>query len=104
MNEKRLTWKRIDRKKLLLFSIILIFLIVGVTLTLSRPSSTTVYVATNGSGDFNCDGSDDQIEINEALAYVAENPKFTTVHLEGPNTYVISDSILEQYILGDPTA
>lgn len=107
MNEKRLTWKRIDRKKLLFLSIILIFLIVGVTLTLSRPSSTTVYVATNGSGDFNCDGSDDQIEINEALAYVAENPKFTTVHLEGPNTYVISDSILigsNTILEGDPTA
>jgi len=45
-------------------------------------------------GDFNCDGSDDQVEINEALAYVAENPKLTTFIWKGPNTYIISDSIL----------
>ena len=33
------------------------------------------------------------MEINKALAYVAENRQFTTVYLRGPNTYVISDSI-----------
>jgi hypothetical protein len=93
MNGKKLIYNWGDRKKLLLLSIIFVFLIVSITLTLSKPSGTTVYVATNGSGDFNCDGSDDQVEINKALAYVAENPKFTTVYLEGPNTYVISDSI-----------
>ena len=51
------------------------------------------YWTTNGSGDFNCDGNDDQVEINKALAYVAENRQLTTVYLRGPNTYVISDSI-----------
>jgi len=93
MSGKRQIYKWGDRKKLFLLSIVFISLIASVTLTLSTPSGTIVYVATNGSGDFNCDGSDDQVEINKALAYVAENPKFTTVHLEGPNTYVISDSI-----------
>ena len=93
MNGKGQIYKLGDRKKLLLLSIIFIFLIAGVTLTLSTPSGTVIYVATNGSGDFNCNGSDDQVEINKALAYVAENPQFTTVHLEGPNTYVISNSI-----------
>ena len=51
------------------------------------------YWTTNGSGDFNCDGNDDQVEINKALAYVAENRQLTTVYLRSPNTYVISDSI-----------
>ncbi|WP_157860302.1 pentapeptide repeat-containing protein [Methanosarcina acetivorans] len=67
----------------------------------------TVYVAGDGKGDFNCDGIDDQIEINKALAYVAKNPEFTTVYLKGPNTYVISDKILigsDTTLEGDPTA
>ena len=71
------------------------------------PSNTTVYVASDGSGNFTCDGSDDQVEINKALAYIAENPQFTIVHLKGPNTYVISDTIFignNATLEGDPTA
>ncbi|WP_200896792.1 right-handed parallel beta-helix repeat-containing protein [Methanosarcina sp. 2.H.A.1B.4] len=71
------------------------------------PSDKTVYVAGDGSENFTCDGSDDQVEINQALEYVAENPLFTTVHLKGPNTYVISDSIFignNTTLEGDPTA
>ena len=70
-------------------------------------SNEIVYVAGYGSENFTCNGSDDQVEINQALAYVAENPQFTTVHLKGPNTYVISDSILvgsDTVLEGDPTA
>ena len=72
-----------------------------------KPSNTTVSVAGDGSGNFTCDGSDDQVEINQAFAYVAENPQFTTVYLKGPNTYVISDSIFignNMTLEGDPTA
>lgn len=107
MNGKKQIYKWGNRKKLLLLSIIFISLVAGVTITLSTPAGTVVYVATNGNGDFNCDGSDDQVEINKALAYVAENPEFTTVHLGGPNTYVISDSIYigsGTVLEGDPTA
>ncbi|AKB37176.1 hypothetical protein MSSAC_2586 [Methanosarcina siciliae C2J] len=71
------------------------------------PSNETVYVAGDGKGDFNCDGIDDQIEINKALAYVAENPEFATVYLKGSNTYVISDKIRignDTTLKGDPTA
>ena len=53
-----------------------------------------VYIDTDGSGDYNCDGTDDHIEINQALAYVASDADFTTVYLKGPNTYVIGDGIL----------
>ncbi len=97
-----------NRKKTGVYVAVFILMIVMVTTTLSTaPLSTTVYVSGDGSGDFNCDGTDDQVEINKALAYVAENPEFTTVHLKGPNTYIISDSIFvgsNVVLQGDPTA
>ncbi len=100
-----------DKKKIVIFGIILLFLIASIVFFLSskssKPSNKIVYVNTNGSGDFNCDGSDDQVEINQALAYVAENPEFTTVYLRGPNTYVISNSIYigsNTVLEGDSTA
>lgn len=83
-----------DRTKIVIFSVISVFLIASVILFVSAKSSGNIlYVTTNKSGDFNCNGSDDQVEINEALAYVAENPQYTTVYLKGPNTYIISGSI-----------
>lgn len=128
MNEKYLRYIRQNRKKIGASLIILVFLIaLSIAILPTRlhkistttqsnnitPSTTatlsnnTIYVAGDGSGDFNCNGSDDQVEINQALAYVAENPQFTTVHLNGPNTYIISDSILigsNITLEGDPTA
>ncbi len=56
-------------------------------------SGPVVYVAGDGSGDFNCDGKEDDVQINQALKLVAENSKYTTVHLKGPFTYTISNSI-----------
>jgi PGF-pre-PGF domain-containing protein len=53
-----------------------------------------VYVAGDGTGDFNCDGDNDQIEINQALTYVDENPEYTTIYLKGPFTYIIDDTLL----------
>jgi hypothetical protein len=66
-----------------------------------------VYIASDGTGNCNCDGSNDQIEINQAFTHVTENPQFTTVHLKGPNTYVISESIFignNTLLEGDSTA
>ncbi|MHC1756430.1 MAG: right-handed parallel beta-helix repeat-containing protein [Methanosarcina sp.] len=108
MNGKDLLKRWENRKKTGVYIAFFMFLIVMATTTLSTtPSGMTVYVAGDGRGNFNCDGADDQIEINKALAYVAEHPEFTTVHLKGPNTYVISDSILvgsDTILEGDPTA
>jgi hypothetical protein len=73
----------------------------------SKPSNKIVYVAADGSGNFTCNGIDDQVEINQALSYVAENPEYSTVHLKGNTTYVISDSILIEsntVLEGDRTA
>ena len=52
-----------------------------------------VYVAGDGSGNFNCDGKSDQVQINKALDFVATHPKYTTVHLKGGTTYWIDSSI-----------
>lgn len=73
----------------------------------ARTEGRIVYVAGDGSGDFSCDGTDDQIEINQAIEYVAADEHLTTVHLKGPNTYVISDTIRvpsDTVLQGDATA
>jgi hypothetical protein len=46
-----------NRKKIVIFSIILILIIAIVIFFLSaKPSGKIMYVTTDGSGDFNCDG------------------------------------------------
>ena len=52
-----------------------------------------IYVAGDGSGDYNCDGTDDHIEINAALDFVVANSEYDTVYLKGAYTYLINDSI-----------
>ena len=77
-----------------------VFLLVGCLILISAPTAScrspapTVYVSGDGSGDFNCDGKDDHVQINQALKFVASNSKYTTVHLKGPFTYVIDDTLL----------
>lgn len=58
----------------------------------STQSSKVVTVAGDGSGDYNCDGKADDVQINQALEFAAQQPG-TTVHLKGPFTYDISDSL-----------
>jgi hypothetical protein len=64
-----------------------------VTATIAAAAPPIVYVAGDGTGDFNCDGRKDHVEINEALNFVAENDDYTTVYLKGPNTYLIDATI-----------
>jgi hypothetical protein len=116
MTEKYLRYFRKNWNKIRSYIVIFIFLIVldvFIVYILIQSSSpitplnSTVWVAGDGSENFTCDGSNDQVEINKALAYVAENPQFTTVHLKGPNKYVIFDTILignNTTFEGDPTA
>ena len=59
---------------------------------LGGPSTKVINVAGDGSGDFNCDGKDDHVQINQALESAANNPG-ATVHLKGPFTYDIGDSL-----------
>lgn len=115
MYEKYLDYIEKNRKKIGLSIAILFFSIaLGVFIfhTLEpkispRSSNKIMFVSGDETGNFTCDGIDDQVEINQALAYVAENPEYTTVHLKGPNTYVISESILigsNTILQGDRTA
>jgi hypothetical protein len=64
-------------------------------------------VATDGTGDYNCDGTSDQVEINAALDFVAGHPDFTTVYLKGTGTFTIDQPILissNTILTGDSTA
>ncbi len=58
-----------------------------------NPTPPVVYVAGDGSGNYNCDGDSDQIEINAALDFVAEHSEYTTVYLKGANTFWIDEPI-----------
>ena len=69
--------------------------------------SNIVYVNTDGSGDYNCDGKDDHIQINEALEYAGRAEIQGTVYLQGPNTYVINGELIiksDTELTGDSTA
>lgn len=70
------------------------------------PIDTFITIAGDGTGDFNCDGKDDNIQINQAFKLVKDNPtKYSGVHLKGPFTYNIGASLTILKILeGDSTA
>ncbi|MEL7664284.1 MAG: right-handed parallel beta-helix repeat-containing protein [Methanosarcina mazei] len=70
--------------------IILSFIFVNINANIA--DAKTIYVSTDGSGDFNCDGIDDEVEINKALEFAYKNKDFI-VHLNG-STYMINDTIL----------
>ncbi|MGB9928481.1 MAG: right-handed parallel beta-helix repeat-containing protein [Methanosarcina sp.] len=114
MEEKYSVYIRRNKKKigffLAIFLIVLDIFIIQIlmqSISPQTPSKDILYVAWNGKENFSCDGKDDQVEINQALAYVAENPGLTTVYLRGPYTYTISDTIFignNTTLAGDPTA
>ncbi|MEN6315534.1 MAG: chitobiase/beta-hexosaminidase C-terminal domain-containing protein [Clostridiaceae bacterium] len=63
----------------------------------ATPVAPVVYVAADGTGDFNCDGGDnDQVEIQQAIDFVLANEGFTTIHLKA-GTYTVNDTV---YIAG----
>ena len=94
-------------RKLGFFLLMGCLILASVPTALCRSPAPTVYVAGDGSGDYNCDGKDDNVQINQALKFVADNSKYTTVHLKGPFTYVIDDTLLidsNTILEGDSTA
>ncbi len=85
----------------------LFLLSVFVFANVNAQTAPTVYISGDGTGDFNCDGTSDQIEINRALDYVAANSEFTTVYLKGPHTYYVNETIFissNTIFTGDSTA
>ena len=98
---------KILNKKLKLFFLVILFILSSIQVVLCTPSAPIVYVARDGTGNFNCTGTNDQIQINQALQFVTGYPAYTTVHLKGPSTYVINDTILisnNTILEGDPNA
>ncbi|QIB91746.1 right-handed parallel beta-helix repeat-containing protein [Methanosarcina mazei] len=115
MDEKYLRYVRQNKKKIGASIVILVFLIaMGIFILYAIkseyspiPLNKKVYVAGDRSGDFNCDGEADQVEINQALKFVAETPGYNTVYLKGPFTYTINSTIYMQsnmILEGDPDA
>jgi len=82
------------RRELVLLSLVSCLVLASIHTALCRSSVPVIYIAGDGSGDFNCHGKNDQIQINQALQFVAENSRYTTVHLKGPFTYTINDTLL----------
>ncbi|MDD3190840.1 MAG: right-handed parallel beta-helix repeat-containing protein [Candidatus Pacebacteria bacterium] len=55
--------------------------------------ASTIYVARDGSGDYNCDGTDDQVQINAAFKELKNSGgAYKSVYLKG-GTYIISGPI-----------
>jgi len=81
-------------RKLKLFFLVGFLILANVPLASCKISESIICVAGDGSGDFNCDGKDDHVQINQALKFVAEKSGYTTVYLKGPFTYVIDDTLL----------
>ena len=46
----------------------------------------TCYITGDGSGDFNCDGADDHVQLQQAFDYAASHSG-TTLYLKGPFVY-----------------
>ncbi|WP_394697886.1 disaggregatase related repeat-containing protein [uncultured Methanomethylovorans sp.] len=85
-----------------MISLFLFFLVIGTGLS----AAVTVYVDTDGSGNYNCDGTNDHVEINNALTYI-DGLGGGTVYLRGPNTYWIDSTLnigANTILTGDPTA
>jgi hypothetical protein len=84
------------RRQLRILFFIAFLILASVPTALCKSHPPVIYVAGDGSGNFRCDGKDDNVQINQALKFVAENSKsgYTTVHLKGPFTYVIDDTLL----------
>ncbi|WP_445474214.1 disaggregatase related repeat-containing protein [Methanococcoides methylutens] len=78
-------------KKLKLLLILSFISLLAIPTALAS-TAPVVYVATDGSGDYNCDGTNDQVQINQAMDFVASHSGYTTVHLKS-GTYIIGDTI-----------
>jgi parallel beta-helix repeat protein len=91
------------------FTYLLSFLVIFSTLIAVNHATAgdTLFISTDGSGDYNCDGVSDQVQINEALDFVAAHSGYTTVFLKGPDTYWIDEPIVissNTHLTGDSTA
>lgn len=80
----------INRKQVIL-SLMCLYTLANTHVALCATQLVTV--TGDGTGDYKCDGKDDQVQINQALSYAASHPG-TTVYLKGPFVYDIKNSVL----------
>jgi len=81
------------KKQLGTLFLVTCLILTTVPTVLGGEHTQVITVAGDGSGEYNCDGVEDNVQINQALEYAAANPG-TTVQLKGPFTYDIADSLL----------
>jgi hypothetical protein len=96
-----------SKKKYYIRFILLATLFTLLSTLIQAQTPPVIYIAADGSGDFNCDGISDQVEINRALDSVASDPAFTTVYLKGASTYIIDEPVIisnNTIFTGDSTA
>ena len=83
----------VKKTSILLIVLSICFLCFSIVGSSKSAAAATVYVDTDGTGNYNCDGTNDHIEINKALAYV-NSVGGGTVYLKGPNTYWIDSTLV----------
>ena len=81
-------------RMLKIFFLINFLILACVPVVLCTTPAPIVYVAGDGSGDFNCNAKNADVQLNQALQFVTGNPGYTTVYLKGPFTYSINDTLL----------
>ena len=67
-------------RKLTLSLLVCLSILINIPVVLGMIQAPIIYVSGDGSGDFNCNETNAQIQINQALQCVAENPAYTTVY------------------------
>ena len=88
-------------------TILLLLIFLNLQTVVHAAMPPVIYVAGDGTGDYNCDGSSDQVDINQALNFVAGDSNYTTVYLKGPYTYLVDEPIIMHsniHLTGDTTA
>jgi len=60
--------------------LLLLVILSSIIVNIYAQTPPIVYVSGNGTGDFNCDGTSDQIEINQAMDYIATHTDFAKVY------------------------
>jgi PKD repeat protein len=97
-----------NRHLKLMLSVIMCFsMLINIPIVLCISNTSIIYVTGDGSGDYNCNATNADVKINQALQFVADNPEYTTVYLKGPFTYIIKDTLLignDTTLTGDPGA
>ena len=86
---------------------ILIFLIaLSVNITFHEPPAmgSPVYVAGDGSGDFNIDSSENNFQVAQALKFGAEDFNLKSMHLKNPPKYLTGYTFLSSDGHGKPTS